>query len=56
VGTASRSSGAESEQVGRAVQSKRGAWAAASGRGPRAGRLSASLTQNYEMEKKTIPD
>jgi hypothetical protein len=44
MGGASHSSDAESEGAGRAARSKRGARGAASGRGPRAGRPSASLT------------
>jgi hypothetical protein len=41
---ASHSSSAESERVGRAEQSKCGAWGAASGRGPRARCLDASCS------------
>jgi len=42
VGGASRSSGTESERVGRAERSRSGEWGAASERGPRAGRPVAS--------------
>jgi hypothetical protein len=45
MGGASRSSGAESERVGYAERSRRGAWGAASGCGPSAGRRSVIILQ-----------
>jgi hypothetical protein len=45
MGWTSRSSGAESEQVGHAEQSRREAWGATSGRRPHAGRPGASRSK-----------
>jgi hypothetical protein len=54
VGEASRSSGAESERAGCAERSRRGAWGAASGCGPSAGRRSVIILQKKKTSLSSL--